>query len=891
MPDWKPEIRKRLAGAALTPTRENAIIEELAQDLDDCYADWLARGASATEAYQQTLTELHGSEWLRRELQRVERYSEPIILGTNRRSFMIADLWHDLRYGARMLAKQPSFTLIAIVTLALGIGATTALFSVINGVLLRALPYRDEARIVTLWQSNLKSGVERSETSPANFLDWRARLQSCEAVAAAEPFGHRLLGSGEPEQFRSWAVTENFFEILGTAALYGRTFLPEEYGAGRGNVVVLGYGLWQQRFGGDPNLIGQTLSLNGQPHTVVGVMPPEFQYPPGRELWAPRAPRENDTQIRGGSYIRVVGKLKPGRTVAEAQAEMQTIAAQLAVENPQTNANVGGVALPLRETIVGQVRRALLVLFGAVGFVLLIACANIGGLLLARGAQRARELAIRAALGAGRSRLLRQLLLENLLLALLGGAFGMLLAYGLIQVLVALNPGNLPRLQQVRLDPLVCAFAAAITLLTALLFGLAPALQLTRLNLHTTLKDEGRSATGGHARQRLRRVLVVAEMALALTLLVGAGLLMRSFVTLLRVNPGFATANALTLETQIGRGRTPEQLVVFVAQIQERLRALPGVQAVGVTTALPFHDNQIVLPKTFRIADRAVAPGQEPTAYQLGVTHDYFATLGVPLLRGRALTAFDTKDSAPVALINQTLAHRHWPLEDPLGKQLSFASSGRVLTCEIVGVVGDVRPRGLDSEPQPEIYLPYAQEPFGSVTWLVRTTSDPAPLLSAVKEKIRAVNPTQTFASIATLEQWLDRSLSARRFNLFLLGSFAALALVLAGVGLYGLISFATAQRTHEIGIRMALGAEARDVLKLVIGQGMMLALLGIVAGLALAWGLTRLLQNLLFGVTATDPLTFVGVASLLMVVALVACWIPARRATKVDPMIALQQE
>jgi putative ABC transport system permease protein len=409
MPDWNAEIRRRLIGLRLDPTRENAIVEELAQDLDDCYADWLARGATSTEAYQQALAELHGSARLRRELRRVEQsiHPEPIILGTNRRSNMIADLWQDLRFGARMLTKQPGFAVIAVLTLALGIGATTALFSVVNGVLLRALPYRDEAHIVTLWENNLKSGVERSETSPANFLDWRARLQSCEAIAAAEPVGHRLLGSGEPEQFRSWAVTENFFAILGAAALHGRTFLPEEYGAGRGNVVVLGYGLWQQRFGGDTNLIGQTLSLNGQPHTVVGVMPPEFQYPPGRELWAPREPRERDPQIRGASYIRVVGKLKPGRTLAEAQAEMQTIAAQLAAEYPQTNANVGGVVLPLREMIVGQVRRALLVLLGAVGFVLLLACANAANLLLARAANRQGEIAIRLALGAGRGCLVR----------------------------------------------------------------------------------------------------------------------------------------------------------------------------------------------------------------------------------------------------------------------------------------------------------------------------------------------------------------------------------------------------------------------------------------------------------------------------------------------------
>src|SRR5262245_14209926 len=801
------------------------------------------------------------------------------------------NLWQDLRYGARILLSKPGFTLIATLTLALGIGTTTAPFSMVYSVLLRPLPYRDESRIVTLWQSNVKSGVEREETSPANFLDWRDRLQSCEAVAAIQPFGHSLIGSGEPERFRSWLVTENFFEILKVKPLYGRTFSAEEYGAGRGNVVVLGYGLWQQRFGGDPQIVGRQLTLNGRPHMVVGIMPPEFQYPPGRELWAPRGPREYDRQIRGGTYIKVIGRLKPGRTLAQGQAELTTIAAQLAAEYPQTNSNVSAVIVPLREIIVGQVRRGLLVLFGAVGFVLLIACANITSLLLARGAQRSRELAIRAALGAGRSRLIQQLLVESALLGVVGGASGVLLAYWLIDAIVMFSPGNLPRLEQIALYPQAGAFAAGITLLTALLFGLAPAIQMTRRDLNAALKDEGRGVQGGRSRQRLRHLLVALEMALALALLIGAGLLIRSYETLMRVDPGFATEGALTLEVQLGRDRTMEQMATFVAEAEERLRSLPGVRAVGLTTALPFHDNRIVLPTNFSIAGRAAAPGQEQTVYRLGVTPEYLPALGVPLLRGRSLTSFDKADSPPVALINQTLARRHWPLEDPLGKKIVFESFGRALNCEIVGVVGDVRPRGLDSEPQPEIYLPYAQDPFGSVTWLVRTAGDPLSLLSAVKAKIREVNPTQTIASTATLDQLLDRSSSARRFNLFLFGSFAALSLLLASIGLYGLISYATAQRTREIGIRMALGARGGDVLRLVIGQGMRLALTGVALGLAASWGLTRFMASLLFSVTPTDPLTFAGVSLLLLSVALVACWIPARRATKVDPLTALRIE
>src|SRR5262245_52748293 len=801
------------------------------------------------------------------------------------------NLWQDLRYSARILLKQPGFTLVAASTLALGIGATTALFGVVDSVLLRPLPYRDEARIVTLWQSNEKSRVEREETSPANFFDWRERLQSCEAVAAIEPFGHNLIGSGEPERFRSWLVTENFFEIMGTAALYGRTFLPEDYLAGRGNVVVLGYSLWQQRFGGDTQLVGQQLTMNGQPHTVIGVMPPEFQYPAGREIWAPRVQREFDRQIRGGTYIKVVGRLKASRTLDQARAELTTVAAQLAAEYPRTNANVGAVMVPLHEVIVGKVQRELLVLFGAVGFVLLIACANITSLLLARGASRSRELAIRAALGARRTRLIQQLLIESVLLGVIGGTGGILLAYWLIDAIVMFIPGNLPRLEQVALYPLAGAFAAGITILTALLFGIAPAIQMTRRELNPSLKDEGRSIQGGRSRQRLRHLLVVSEVALALALLVGAGLLIRSYVTLMSVNPGFAIENALTLEVQLGRNRSMEQMATFVAEAHEKLKSLPGVRAVGLTTALPFHDNQIDLPTKFSIADRATAPDQEQTANRRSVTPDYLPALGVPLLRGRALSSFDKADSPPVVLINTPLARRHWPLEDPLGKKIAFDSFGRAMTCEIVGIVGDVRPHGLDSEPQPEIYIPYAQDSFGSVTWLVRTEDDPMSLLPAVKEKIREVTPTQTFASTATLEQLLERSTSARRFNLFMLGSFAVLALLLAGVGLYGLISYTTAQRTHEIGIRMALGAQSSDVVRLVIGQGMKLALTGIAIGLAASWELTRLMASLLFGVKATDPLTFAGVSLLLLCVALVACWIPARRATKVDPLTALRIE
>ena len=800
-------------------------------------------------------------------------------------------LWQDLSLGMRVLLKRPGFTLIATLTLSLGIGATTAMFSVVNGVLLRRLPYGDEARVVVLWQNNLKSGVEREETSPANFFDWRDRAQSLDIVSAAEPFAFNLSGTGEPETFRSWIVTAGFFDALNVSPLYGRTFLPEEYEPGKGQVIVIGYGLWQRRFGGDPNLVGRQLTLNGQPYTVVGILPPDFQYPPGRELWAPRQPRNNDRQVRGGSFIRVVGRLRPGRAVAEARAEMNNIAAQLAGEYPQTNAGVGVVVAPLREAVIGQARSGLLVLFVAVGFVLLIACANVASLWLSRMTERSRELAIRAALGAGRRRLLRQLLSESALLALFGGAGGVLLAYWLVEAIVKFGPRDLPRLNQIEVNPPALGFAVAVSLLTALIFGLAPAAQMLRPDLQESLRTEGRTMTGGRRHQRLRNLLVISEIALALALLVGAGLLTRSFIALLRVDPGFATDRALALETLIGRNRNAEQRIALVEQTLPRIQSLPGVQAVGITSALPFHDNQVLIPKSVKIEGRASAPGQDPTAYVINVTPDYRRALGVPLLRGRDLNQFDKADVAPVAMVNSSMVVRNWPAEDPIGKKITFDASGRALTCEIVGVVGDVRPNGLDSASRLEIYLPYAQSPASLVTWIVRTTGDPLKELGAIKGKIREGNPTQTFLSIATMDQLVDRTITQRRFNLMLLGSFAALALILAAVGLYGLISYTTAQRTHEIGIRMALGAQAGDVMRLVIGQGIKLALVGALIGMGGALVLSRLMRSLLFGVSAIDPLTFAVVAASLTLVALVACWLPARRATKVDPLTALKDE
>ncbi|HVG32677.1 MAG TPA: ABC transporter permease [Pyrinomonadaceae bacterium] len=802
-------------------------------------------------------------------------------------------LLKDLRYAIRMLVRKPGFTVVAVLTLALGIGANTAIFSVVNAVLLRPLPFQDADRIATFWQSNTKNSVKREDVSPANFFDWRDRSRSCTELAAAMPYGYSLTGGEEPEAFRAWRVTTGFFEVLGVNALYGRTFLRDEFQAGNSTVVVISHGLWRRRFGSDPNLIGQKLMLNGRPHTVVGVMPADFEFGPGREIWSPWVEVASDKDIRGSAYIKVIGRLKPGVTVSQAQAEMNGIASQLAKEYPQTNSEVGATVVSMPEQLVGHVRPALLVILCAVGLVLLIACANVANLLLARASTRQKEFAIRAALGAVRGRLIRQLLTESVLLAGLGGIVGVLLASWGVDAIIALSPGNLPRINEVSIDAHVLYFALGISALTALIFGLAPALQFSRTDLQETLKEGGRTAASGFARQRLRNLLVISEVALALMLLVGAGLLVRSFVRLLQVDPGFTTEKALALEVHVwGRARTPEERAAFFEQSLDRIAALPGVEAAGAVSALPFHDNSIDIKSEFTIEGRpTLAAGQEPIAYATVATFDYFRAMGIPLKRGRFFTRSDNRDAAPVVLIGETMAKRYWPDEDAVGKKITVQFMGENKTREIVGVIGDVRHTGLDSEPRPELFLPHLQEPYGSMTYIVRTGIDPNSLLPAVKREVWAVSKTQPFSSTATMEQLISRSLGERRFSLLFLLTFATIALALAGVGIYGLISFNTSQRTHEIGVRMAMGAQARDIFRLVIGQGLVLTLIGVGLGLVAAFALTRYLTSLLFNVSATDPLTFVSVSVLLVGVALLACYIPARRAVKVDPMIALRYE
>jgi len=801
-------------------------------------------------------------------------------------------LWQDLRYGIRLLARKPFFTSIVVLTLALGIGATTAIFSVVNSVLLRPLPFRNSERIVTLWQNNIKAGVERDKVSPANFLDWRDQNQVFEETASAEPFGFDLAGDAEPERIRGWLVSEGFFRILGVNPQHGRTFMPEEERLTTGQPVVISHGFWKRRFGSNADVVGQGLLMSGQTYTVVGIMPPQFRFPDDRDVWVPKVFNASDKQRRGANNLHVIARLKDGATLNEAQHEMSTIAARLAQEYPQTNREMGATVVSLPEHLVGHVRPALLMLLGGVGFVLLIVCSNVANILLARGVQRQKEFAIRAAIGATRKRLVRQMFTESFLLSLLGGIFGVLLANWGVNLIQSFNPGYLPRVQEIGIDGRVLAVALGVTVLTAILFGLLPSLQFSKPRLQEFLKEGGRS--GGNAvRRRLRNLLVVSEIALALVLLVGTSLLVRSSSRLLQVDPGFASDKVAVLEVHVwGKYPKPDQRAAFFEQTLERIAALPGVEAAGAVSSLPLIETRIDIDSTFSIEGQpASAPDQQPSAYQTIATPEYFRAMNVPLRNGRFFTSADNQTSVPVVLINETMARRYWPDEDPIGRKVTVRLAGPPSTREIVGVVSDVLHTGLDGAPRPELFVPHLQNPFGSMTYVVRAANEPEGILSAVKNEIRAVNPNQAFSTTTTMKQLLSKSLGERRFTMLLFSCFAALALVLAAVGIYGLISFSTSQRTHEIGVRIALGAQRSHIFKMIMGEGMKLSLLGVAIGLAGALALTRFLKGLLFGVTATDPLSFAGMSLLIVGTALLASYLPARRATKMDAMNALRYE
>ncbi|HWS90361.1 MAG TPA: ABC transporter permease [Pyrinomonadaceae bacterium] len=804
----------------------------------------------------------------------------------------LEDLRQDILFGLRVLRRNPVFSLVAVVTLALGIGANTALFSITNAVIFRPLPFPEPERLMTLWESAPKSEEARNIVSPANYLDWRAQTRSFEEMGAyTEDFYNISEDDSRPERVAGINATPSLFQTLGVRPLLGRVFRPEEGEYGAPNVVMLSYGLWQRRFGGDPNVVGKTVKMNGPEYTVVGVLPPDFILSPRRyEVIRSIVFDDRQRVNRRGRYLTVVARLRPGVTPEQARAEMRAVGARLAESYPDENAGRSATTYPLDRWITWGTRATLLTLLGAVGFTLLIACANVANLLLGQAAGRRKEMAVRAALGAGRLRLVRQMLTESLTLSLLGGLAGLLLAKWGVRLLVSLSPASLPRAEEAGLDPWVLCFTLAVSVVTGLAFGLAPALQASKVELTDALKSV--RSTGDGRRSLARGALVAAEVALSLVLLVGAGLLVKSFIRLTEVELGFDPTHVVAADISLPyRYNTQEKRTEVYRQILTRVERLPGVASAAVAQSVPLSGEEHGA--QFMVVGRPPAPDgsdRHGSIYHR-VSEGYFKTLGVRLLKGRYLNERDTAGAPRVALVNESLARRVFPGEDPLGKQIILAGDSTPRPREIVGVVSDTRYVAPNIEPFSQIYVSYLSEPWFHMSLIVRATGDPAALMNGLREEVSAVDREVPLANVKEMEQYVSDSLSPQRFSALLLALFAAAALGLAALGVYGVISNSVARRTHEIGIRIALGARRRDVLRLVVGQGMRPVLLGLAAGLAGALALTRLMESLLYGVSAFDPTVFAGVSLLLAATALVACYLPARRATQVDPMTALRHE
>jgi putative ABC transport system permease protein len=806
-------------------------------------------------------------------------------------------LWRDLRYGARMLAKSPGFTAVAVIALALGIGANTAIFSVVNAALLRPLPYPDADKLVIVWEKSRRN--DQNVINPANFMDWSEQNNVFADMAATFDRSAVLVGDGEPEEIPAQIATNNLFSLLGVDALLGRTFSPDDGKPEQPRVVILSYGLWQRRFGGDPNIIGRKLNVNRAEAVVIGVMPAGFKWHIHKgsmttktaELWSPFV-ITNEMRTRQGRFMTSVARIKPDVTFEQAKAEMNVIAARLEQQYNEFNADWGVNVVPLRTQFTGEFRAALLVLLGAVGFVLLIACANVANLLLSRAAARQKEIAVRVAIGAGRGRIVRQLLTESVLLAAIGGTAGLLLALWGTDLLVSLSPRELADLQQVKISVPVLGFTLAVSLLTGIIFGMAPALEATRMKLQESLKEGSKSIGGGTRSNRLRSAFVVTEIALALVLLVGAGLLVRSFNRLQSVDPGFNPNNVLTMRISLPTRKydTDRKRIDFFRQAVEQIKALPGVEAAGATNYLPFagpHSGTIV-----EIEGRPkLPPGQELQTGACVTDANYFGAMQIPLKSGRLFTEQEATEMRHVVVINEAFARKNFPGEDPLGKRVTIYMKEDNVPTEIIGIVGDHKHMGLDSEIEPMSYWPHPEQAFPFMTFVIRTQGDPASIAPAARNVIQTLDGEQPLADVRTLESLLADSVARARFNTLLLTVFAVVALILAAVGIYGVMSYAVTQRTHEIGIRMALGARTSNVLALVVKEGMTLAVVGVAVGLAASFALTRIMASLLYGVSTTDTLTFSLIPFVLASVALLACYIPALRATKVDPMIALRYE
>jgi putative ABC transport system permease protein len=904
--DWTAFVRERLRLPDLTPERESRIVRELAAQLDDFYRDAVARGADDEAADAYAREQIHDWDrmaqdvWLadrRHAKPRFDRLVEPRLEtlavrhdGTAHRqrggALVFSNILRDMRYAVRQLVRTPGFTIVAILTLALGIGVTSAIFTVVNGVLLRPLPYPNPQSLVRVHELLQKFG--RFSVAPATFLDWRQQNTVFERIAAFNSTGATMADKDGPQRLAGGLVSWDAFELLGVSPALGRTFRADEDAPGKDDVVILSHGMWQRRFDGDPGILGRSVSFNGNPVTVIGVMPAGFSFVGESEFWRPLALNPANAS-RGGHFLGVIARLKPGVTVQQAGAEMQTISQRLALQYPAQSANESAEVIGLHENAVENVRPALLTLLAAVGVVILIACANVANLLLVRASVRGKEIAIRSALGAGRRRLVMQMLTESVILASAGGIIGVLLAYWTIRPIQTLSAGTIPRASTLSIDLNVLAFAAVLSLATGLLFGLAPAWQASRATIGSVLKEGGRASTSASGRW-IRNGLLIAEVAMSIVLLVGATLLLRSFARLVNVDPGFKADSVLSFRVALPNSRYPEehQRIAFFDTLIERIEALPDVVAAGSIQTMPLRGDYLL---SFTIKGRPTPkPNEEPSANHRAITPHYFNAMGIPLVRGRMFTAEDRQKSPMVAIVDQSFVDRHFRDEDPIGQHIDIGN-GSDGFYEIVGVVGGIRQASLELNPTPTMYVPYSQDVFSTMTMLVRTKGDPSQLVASARQTVRGVDNTLPAFAMTPLAAVVSESVAQRRFSMLLLVSFAAIALILAAVGLYGVVAYAVSQRTQEIGLRMAIGAQRGDVLRLIVGGGMKLALVGVVIGIAGALAAANVVSTMLFEVTPFDPASYSGTATVLLAVAALACYVPARRAMRVDPIVALRQE
>jgi len=909
MRDWCAFVRAHLHLPELAPERESRIVRELAAQLEDFYREAIVGGATEADADAHACRQIHDWERMAREVRladrrharprydrivepRLERFVAPPVASgspvpavTRGGRVVLANILRDTRYAVRQLLRTPGFSSVAVLTLALGIGASSAIFSVVNAVLLRPMPYPQSHDLVRVHEILQKFG--RFSVAPATFLDWRAQNTVFERIVAMNTTGATLVGAGGAERLSGGLVSWDTFEMLRVQPALGRTFRADEEVPGKDNVIVVSHGMWQRRLGSDPTIVGQSLTLNGRAITIVGVMPAAFSFMGDVDFWQPLALPPNPS--RGGHFLGVIARLKPGVGIVQAGAEMKAISERLALQYPSASANESAEVVGLHESVVAGIRPALVTLLAAVGIVILIACANVANLLLVRASVRGKEMAIRTALGAGRARLVLQMLCESLALAVAGGSIGLLLAYLAIQPIQTLSAGSIPRAATISIDGTVLLFAVVVSVATGILFGLAPAWQASRNTIGTVLKEGGRSSTASSGRW-VRNSLLVAEVGLSIVLLVGATLLLRSFSRLINVDPGFRPEHVLAFRVALPPAAYPQghHRIAFFDRLLQSLDALPEITSAGMTQSLPMRGDYVL---SFTIQGQpAPKPNEEPSANYRVVSPGYFETIGIPLLRGRTVTERDGEKAPKVAVVDQKFVDRYFPDRDPIGQGIDIGN-GTDGFFEIVGVVGGIRDDSLEANPAPTMYIPFAQNTFSGMWVVARTPGDPAALPAAVRQTIRSIDSTLPAFAMAPLTTVVSESVAQRRFSMLLLGVFAAIALFLAAVGLYGVVAYTVSQRTQEIGLRMAIGAQRNDVLRLVVGGGMKLALLGVVIGLVVALALGRLIATLLYEVTPFDPVSYSATIFVLLAVCALACYVPARRAMRVDPIVALRQD